>query len=312
MFHYSFQATNCLIQHITIVGNAITFYVNKPDDHESPEFNYLASSLNLQTIIADDTAKHFFLHNTYSPIFKESISAHAHYSFKGDPRNMLQKIVHLLIQYQDDYKAREQSYNICKNDVHNAMIKAGHKQLPPDIQVILDNFDCKIPFIPNNETDELLASFERYQDPANPLHLLDKINGLISELFTVRETLAILRTDEFDDKKLISSKGISNNNVEQTIEKRKKIRSYFDKLNNVRNLLLQYDVNKNDDLLTQANSLYAEIVKIKKPEFLQSNSLSNILLSWLPSSSNVSEMDINNKLAVTKEVGEQRKGCSIL
>lgn len=250
MFYYSFKATTCLIQHIVILGNSITFYYNKKEEHDSPEFEFFKTKFNLKLIYAHDDT-HTVLHNPYSSISDKL--PHAHYTFIGDPMKMLQKIVSYLNIYQKNYVAREASLENYKNLVKNNL--DGTTIFPSFIQEIVQHFDYKTDFIPTSEASSLIESFKNYLNPKNPMHLLAKIRDLILAIFADKEKDARIRGDLF---KLDDCGSILDADFNSLSAKDKHLRTYYEKLVECSDLLFKYDVYKNEDDLTQAKILYSE------------------------------------------------------
>ena len=247
MFLYSFKSKNCLIQHVSIVGNTITFYFNKPEDHDSPEFSVLESQFNMKVIKGDDD-EHLVLHNPNSPIFSTK-SPHGHYSFTGQPATMIPKIVLFLLEYQSNPDAREADYNTYVKAVDKVRISAGDKELPSRIQVKIDNFDLKTAFVPSDETDDLLKSFSTYLSPLNPTRMFDKVVDFLLALLTNAKKMT----------RISNGGDIFYSNVKYDRIQDNYLRNYFNILKKCNDLRLKYDINKEEDCLAQAKALYFEI-----------------------------------------------------
>ncbi|MBA2655708.1 MAG: hypothetical protein H0U70_01840 [Tatlockia sp.] len=188
MFHFTFKSTNCIIQHLTITGNIISFYLNKTDASDSPEFNYIKTKLSLTTVLAD-SLEHQFLHKPNSK-FAESFeddNAHVHFSFEGNPREIVPKIIDHIIFFQDNTVLRGLEFEGFYAELETIRLKNKAKIHPEFIISMIEGYDRTRDFIPAVEISNLTNSFIDYSHPQNPMSKLMRIDGYLFDFININE-----------------------------------------------------------------------------------------------------------------------------
>jgi hypothetical protein len=189
-----------LLKHIVITdGNTITFYLNKPNEYDSPEFNYLKKELSLQTI-RPEANEHESMHHPYreelvasNPMTMTttpSTSPHAHFSFKDSPQDLLKNVCRILSDLQNNPSKREQTKSDYLQVLENLRRKNPARKIPKELLSTYEHFDTTTPFMPLTERTLLLNEFERYcRTKYNLMHYVGRIDGLLYQVQSERDKL---------------------------------------------------------------------------------------------------------------------------
>nr|MBA2657222.1 hypothetical protein [Tatlockia sp.] len=165
------------VQEVTIIGNTVSFHHQQPIATLS---QFMKNYVNLKSITGDEYTD--FIQSKSLDIPTSNALYRSHFYFEGDAYYMLSRLIMALGRYLSFYQnsGLKTNFKELSSNLEEIKLKTGVYNARETVEEITNaHHDLIATFMPNDEMNELLTSYENYSDFGK----LKKYNGKITDYF---------------------------------------------------------------------------------------------------------------------------------